>query len=469
MKKFMLLKTVLLLLAVIMTAGLFAGCGNKVNDKDEQGRTIVSVGNWPSTPGKSLDNLNAIKASFEAANPDVVIDPDEYTFERKIFYAKAEGGQLPTLYETAYTEVPEIINSEYSADLTKVLKERGYDGMFNENILDIVTKDGKIMAFPKNAYVFGLGCNMDLMKQAGLVEEDGTPKQPKDWYEAAKMAKVIKEKTGKAGFVLPTSDNCGGWMFMPIAWSFGVDFMEQGDDGKWTATFNTPEMVEALEFIKALKWEYDVFPANSLIGATDYYKTLGTDGAGLYIVPGDYSGNVLQYGMVPDKIGVMAMPAGPKRHVTLLGGAVYCISNVATEDQIEAAIRWIEVNYNYKATDAFKDTIQKRYDSCISKNQLVGVKPMSPWSEKSEGLAYEREMIDKMSNSNPNHVRLYNDFVANCPAEIQLEEPVCCQELYQILDGMVQEVLTNENADCGKLIEKGVSDFQTNYLDNLEY
>lgn len=41
--------------------------------------------------------------------------------------------------------------------------------------------------------------NVDLMEQAGLMDADGTPKQPKDWSEVAEFAVQIKEATGKPG------------------------------------------------------------------------------------------------------------------------------------------------------------------------------------------------------------------------------------------------------------------------------
>lgn len=43
----------------------------------------------------------------------------------------------------------------------------------------------------------------------------------------------IREATGKPGIVFPTANNYGGWMFSCLAWSYGVDFMEKGEDGKW--------------------------------------------------------------------------------------------------------------------------------------------------------------------------------------------------------------------------------------------
>jgi len=84
------LKTVAMAVAIVLSVCLFTGCG-KDETKDEQGRTIISIGDWPSKEGKDLDNANAKKARFEETNPDVVVEPDAWTFDRKTFYAKAAG------------------------------------------------------------------------------------------------------------------------------------------------------------------------------------------------------------------------------------------------------------------------------------------------------------------------------------------------------------------------------------------
>ena len=454
---------------IAVSACMLAGCGSSTANKDDQGRTIISVGAWPSQEGTSLNNMEAKKEAFEAANPDVVVEGDSWSFDIQTFYAKAAGDQLPTVYNAFYTEAPQIISSGYSADLTDVLQRRGYEGKFNEQILDLISKDGRIYAFPYSAYILGLAFNTEMLEAAGLVNEDGTPQQPATWDEVAEFAVRIKEATGKPGFVFPTANNNGGWLFTCLAWSFGADFMEQDADGNWKATFNTPEAAAALQYIKDLKWEHDVLPSNTLIDNTEYYKQFATGNAGMLITAGDVPRKLVQYGMTPDQIGMMAMPAGPERHVTLLGGSIYCVNGEATEDQIDAAIRWLEMSYNYNATDEYKENTTKSIEEELEKNQLVGIKSMSPWSSDTESVSFLHGLIDEKANSNPNHVRLYNEFVADCPAEIQPEEPVCAQELYGILDGCIQEVLTNENADCAALLEKANSDFQSNYLDNLTY
>ncbi len=85
-----LVKAIALFAVLALSVTLFAGCGGNDTAKDEQGRTILSVGGWPDKEGKSLDNINARKARFEETNPDVVIEPDHWAFDRNTFYEKQQ-------------------------------------------------------------------------------------------------------------------------------------------------------------------------------------------------------------------------------------------------------------------------------------------------------------------------------------------------------------------------------------------
>lgn len=294
-KRKMSMRIVALTAVFALAVGTFVGCDRRNATEDEKGRTRVSV-SWPQKQGAALDNAEAKKSTFEAQNPDVIIEKESWTFDIKTFYAKAAGGQLPTVFAVPFTEVPQMIASGYCADINDVLKKRGYEGKFSPLVLDLVSKDDKVYAFPFEAYMLGLAYNTDMLKAAGLMEEDGTPKQPKDWYEVAEFAQKIKSATGKPGFVFPTAGNSGGWIFTCLAWSFGTKFMEQGENGKWKATFNSPEAAEALQYIKDLKWKYDVLPANTLVDHAEYYKTFSIGNAGMCIAAGDVPLFVSKYG-----------------------------------------------------------------------------------------------------------------------------------------------------------------------------
>lgn len=460
-------KILALTMALILTVGVLAGCGKTVSDKDEQGRTIIKTDAYPEAEGTARDNYDAKVARFMEANPDVVVQPQSYNFKLDTFYQLAEGGQLPTMFTTNFTEVEQCINTGYTADISKVLKDRGYEGVYNQKVMDIFTRGDEIYAVPTAVYYLGLAYNVEMFEKAGLMEADGTPKQPKTWDEVVEFAKKIKEATGEAGFVLPSTNNLGGWISTSIFWSFGVDFMEQDKDGKWIAKFNSPEAIAALQWIKDLKWVHDIVPTNTLIDDAEQTKLFAGNKAGMLISIGSNVGHFANFEMPADNIGFMAMPAGPKRHVTLMGGHVMNLAGGSTYDQIDAVFRWYELSNTYKLTDEYKKNLADSTQQKLEDGILVGIKNASVWSENAEINQYYDEYIKANANININHVRLYNEFVENCPADIQAEEPVCVQELYAILDTCVQEVFTNKDADCAKVIEKACNDFQMNYLNNL--
>lgn len=86
------------------------------------------------------------------------------------------------------------------------------------------------------------------------------------------------------------------------------------------------------------------------------------------------------------------------------------------------------------------------------------------WTDP-QRMAQETEISSKYANVDSKD---YDDYFNNDSVTIRPEEPVCSQELYTVLDGVIQEVLTNKNVDIDKLVATANNDFQANHLDNLE-
>ena len=258
-------------------------------------------------------------------------------------------------------------------------------------------------------------------------------------------------------------------MFTPIAWSYGVEFMKKDGD-KWKATFDSPEAEAALQYVKDLKWKYDVLPSNTLIDNAEYYKVIGTGNAGIFINSGDYSAKTTTYGMKIEQMGAMAMPSGPKKRVTLMGGGIMSVSSKATEKQIEGAVKWASTQFSSELNEESKINSQNSLDVSLEQGLLIGVNTFSPWKADSKMNKYLRELRASKSNVNPNQYKLYNEFIDDLgDCELKVEEPVCAQELYATLDNCIQEVLINKDADCAAILKKACSDFQKNYLDNIDY
>ncbi|MBE7045387.1 MAG: extracellular solute-binding protein [Ruminococcaceae bacterium] len=465
-------KILAMLLAVALSAGMLAGCGGtKETGKTADGKIFLSIGNWPD-PDSNPDSYKTEmekKEAFEAKYPDIHVEPDYWAYDVQTFAAKAEGETLPIVYNTFATEVKKILELGYSADVTEVMKQYDYYDMISDEIMSQISRDGKVYMIPSSLYSLGLVMNMNLFREAGLVNADGTPMFPETFDDVRSMAKTITEKTGKAGFIFPTTGNGGGWNFTPLAWNFGGTFMEETDEG-WKTTFASEEVASALKWLRDMKWEDNSLPATTLVSNDDTSKLIGTDQAAMsFAHPGQVDLLISQYGMDFNDIAYAKMPAGPERHVTLVGGGYICIAPNATPEQIDAAFKWLEFNGSMpkiELPEEIKQSIYKDFETKANeKRGVIGIHDISFWSEEEATRKYKLELTEQFRNIDPVLVASYND---KTEVELQAEEPQKAQDLYAVLDSCLQEVLTNKDADCMQVLEKAAADFQNNHLNNVK-
>lgn len=447
-------------LALTLAGACLAGCGPK-----DDGITRVSVGRWPNAEAepKRYEIYEGRRADFEANNPGIVIEPDEWTYDVQTFLAKAEGKTLPDVYFTHFTEINKIIDGGYSADIKDQLVKLGYYDKIEERLLNLIESDGGVYLIPSSCYTLGMALNMDLLEKAGYVEADGTPKTPKTMEELVEVAKAVTEKTGKAGFIFPTTKNQGGWYFTMLGWNYGVEFVKNVD-GKWVANFDNDDCVAALQYIKDLKWKHKVLPETTLVDVNECNKQIASGLAAMAFSPAGQLGQMLvNYKMDLDDVGFTYVPAGPKNHYTLLGGECIAFSNTATEKEIEAGLKWLKSaeSLNPDADEQFKKTAAENVQNSINSGNIVGVIDTAIWNEKSDVFSYKCQLSIENCNVNYNHIRLFNENKLDIHPEVE----VCAQELYGLLDACIQEVLNNENADCKALISKAAADYQRNFLD----
>lgn len=484
--------TALLMALMLATTGLY-GCGSKdtasndeknVASNDEKDVTsngekdvtsngeevVISIGNFfPSEEAQPEQYEKVMKQieEFESTHPNVKVEDPHYFFDASTYMAMAEAGTLPTCYQLPLTEGEKVKEMGYVADLTEEFDKRGYTQYLTEVGKNNISRDGKIYYMPDWNTYCAILVNLDVYKEAGFVSEDGTLYQPTDWEDLARVAKEIKDRTGVPGFLFPSIDNQGGWRTTTMAWSYGVDFMEQGEDGKWKATFNTPEYAEMFKLISKMRWEDDSLPASTMYDYNKPQEALAAGDVGMIFGDYDYANWILtNYKMDKSKLGALGVPAGPERRVSMMSGGYRAIDRNATPEQISACIDFLEfIGMGPILNDTVKDNMDISMENDLASDKLIGLDFLSFWNEDAPAVKYKKELVEKNMNVDPKQIENYNDISS---LEFQAEEPIDAQALYTLIDSMIQEVLNNKDANIEELISDAESTFQTNNLDFAE-
>ena len=166
---------------------------------------------------------------------------------------------------------------------------------------------------------------------------------PANWDEFVETAQKLNNKQkGIAGFGIMGNGAEAGWGFLNWVWQAGGDFQRE-IDGTWQAVFAEPEAVKALEFVKDLRWKYDVLQSTLLATSQDLMARFASDQIAMMFAAQDrIPALVNQYGMDLENIGVALLPAGRCRTSEPDGRQLFDIINPNRPPEVqEAAFKWI--------------------------------------------------------------------------------------------------------------------------------
>ena len=288
---------------------------------------------------------------------------------------------------------------------------------------------------------------------------------PSSYEEVYEFSKQIKEKTGKAGFAFPTAENVGGWHFVNLAWAYGVEFLKKDGD-KYVANFDTQECYDAFEWIRKMKKD-ELFPTSTVtIAQSKLYELFGTNQAAMMIADPPCQALPIDYNMDPKSFMVARMPEGSEGRFSQLGGDVYMFRCDASSGQIDACLKWLEFNgttpeITEERAKAIEESNKKVVDTWHA--IVLPKEAFSLWSSP-ERDAKIAEIYAKSTNVIPSD---YDSYFENEGVTIKPEPEVACQELYSILDGVIQAIYANPDADIPALVKDAAHQWQVNYLDKL--
>ncbi|WP_127473308.1 extracellular solute-binding protein [Microbacterium sulfonylureivorans] len=438
--------------ATLATVGALVGCAAG-GGEDAGGKTELRVATFP--PGADAAAYEAFAAQeeqFEEEHPDIDIIGVEYEWEGPTFAVQLAGGSLPDVFTVPFTDAKTLLENDQLMDVTEEMDELGYTDSFNPIILDGVTgSDGRIYGFPRQAYANALSYNRELFEAAGL--DPDSP--PTTWDEVREYAKQITDATGKAGYSQMAINNTGGWQLTVGTVARGGRTQTDNGDGTAESTIDNDATRGVLEFLHALKWEDGSFGSKVDLDWGTINQEFAAGNIGMYTTGSDiYTALVRDFGLDSEVYGLTVIPLEGEDPGTLGGGDIAVMSPTIDDETKAAGVEWIDWYYMQKLLD--EDAAKLDAKTLNESGQAVGT-PLLPVLSRE---LYEESLvwIDEYINVPREQMAPFTDAIWD-QAPVG-EAKVKTQEVYALLDKVVQTVLTDENADIDALLAQAQTDAQ---------
>ena len=216
----------------------------------------------PATEEETREAFLTRVEEFEAANPDIDVEPSEYEWDVATFAAQMAGGTLPTVFQIPFPDSRGLVERGEVADITAQFEALPYAGDFNPNVLAVAQDaEGKVYGVPFAAYGIGLHYNRAMFEEAGL-----DPDAPADELGTRSASTPSRSPTPPARRATPDDaeqhrrlDAHGAVVRQRRA------ACRRASATTTTATLDNPGTVAALELLKAMRWEDNSMGSNFLL------------------------------------------------------------------------------------------------------------------------------------------------------------------------------------------------------------
>lgn len=265
-----------LALAAVLTAVALAQ-GGTLPPLPRDAKVTITFYNYNlASAGIGAEGTKQLISEFEAANPNIKVDPIPAPSNELIARLQADvvAGRAPDVAQIVFSDLEFAVTNFGIKPLEELIPARElqahYIGLHPRG-LDLARLNGKTYGLP---YVFStpvLFYNADLFKAAGLNPD----KPPRTWAEIKTYALAIKNKTGKAGF-FPGVYGAADWMFQSLLLSNGGRVMSA--DRKHL-TFAEPPALGAINMLHDLVTS----GAHPNISAADAIPAMAAGNIGMYL------------------------------------------------------------------------------------------------------------------------------------------------------------------------------------------
>lgn len=420
-----------------------AACSAKpAEDPDGPVSLIVSID--PGLEKGAVDAFNARVTEFKKAHPTIDVKSQEYKWDATTFTAQLAGNTLPDVFTVPFTDGRGLIERRQIADISDLVAKLPYAADFNESVAKAgQAADGRTWAVPISAYGQALHYNRTLFKQAGLDPD----KPPASWNEIRSAGKQISERTGQAGYAQMTANNTGGWILTTLAYAFGGRTEKiEGDLAR--STLNTQPMRDALSALRQMRWDDNSMGTNFLYEWGTINQDFAAGRIGMYVSGGGNYGSLkAQNALKSDDYGITTIPLASAPEAGVLGGGTLAVASAKASDAKKAAaVKWIDFYYMSKLTT--RDAAVSDAKTTADSGQAVG----SPELPVFDRVRYDERLkwISDYVNVPVAQMKPYRDGMFS--QKLVPEPTRSTQQVYALLDPVVQAVLTDRGADASALL-----------------
>ncbi len=190
--------------------------------------------------------------AFEKENPSIKINMSYigWSNHSEKYLTAWAGGMVPDVFEPALEQAAEMVATGQAIPLDKYIKSWGQLNDLFPVGYEPYRINGKIYTLPFRLDTRTIVYRKDIFREVGL-----NPNIPPSTWEmletsARKLNKVENGKLVRAGFDPSEDPNWNTQLYMEFLWQNGGEAL---DKTQTKATFNSPEGVEALEFLAKIR------------------------------------------------------------------------------------------------------------------------------------------------------------------------------------------------------------------------
>jgi sn-glycerol 3-phosphate transport system substrate-binding protein len=336
--------------------------------------------------GPMAQVIDGYVKNFNASHPDIQVEAifaGTYAENMARAQAAISAGQPPDVAILLSTDLYTLRKMDAIIPLDDYINgSQGIDMKdFYKPFMLNTTSQGKVwgISFQRSTPV--MYYNKDAFVEVGLDPE----KPPKTWDEMVQYAKKLTTSTGgtvtRWGVEVPTDD----WIFSSFTMQAGKPIQTQEDD-PCTLYINSPEAIQAAEFIRSLQTVHKVMPDGVVKWATAPADFSSGKAAMLYHTTGGLT-QILKDAKF--KVGTAFLPAGPKGYGVPTGGGLFYIMKGLPKERQDAA--WVFIQWMTRPEQLGQWSVDSGYVS--PRISSWDVEPLKSYVQKVPQAATARDQL----------------------------------------------------------------------------